>query len=147
MTHAQNDTLRDDIIQYGRETFVLDILGEYADEQTARLAEKALTDSVAEHDKYNKCSGGGGCFGHFEETKEKLRGPMPHEQREKISESLTGEKNPFFGKKHTEETKDKLRGKAHMRTGYKHSPETKAKMCASRLCVLAKQKLNSSSND
>ena len=44
------------------------------------------------------------------------RGPMSEEQRKKLSESRlvnppVGEKNPFFGKQHSEETKAKIREK------------------------------------
>lgn len=49
--------------------------------------------------------------------KEKLRGNSnakgyrhSEEDKLKFSENNSGEKNPFFGKKHTEETKQRLRG-------------------------------------
>jgi hypothetical protein len=56
--------------------------------------------------------------------------------REKISKSLSisirGEKNPFWGKNHTEETKKKLSdgvsGEKHHFYGKNHSEETKKKM-------------------
>lgn len=49
------------------------------------------------------------------ETREKLatlrKGkPLSEETKEKLSIINTGEKNHFYGKKHTEETKEKLRG-------------------------------------
>lgn len=54
------------------------------------------------------------------------------EKHIEYSKSLTGDKNHFYGKKHSEETKKKLsllkQGKLHNRYGKKHSEETKQKM-------------------
>lgn len=70
---------------------------------------------------YNMTKGGEGLLGKqfSKETREKLRQarfkqpPRSKETREKISKSTVGkrkgEKNAFFGKKHTEETKLKMR--------------------------------------
>lgn len=78
----------------------------------------------------NKTDGGEGTSGrlHTEETKEKLRIPKTEEHktkmrkskankapvrdekyRQKMRERVIGEKNPMFGKKHTEESKEKNR--------------------------------------
>jgi hypothetical protein len=51
------------------------------------------------------------------------------ETKKKISESHKGERNHFFGKKHSEETKKKMSEAARKRTdNRKHSEETKQKM-------------------
>lgn len=50
---------------------------------------------------------------------------MAEETRQKISEAMTGEKNPFFGKTHSEETKQKI---AKARTGTTTAEEVKQKM-------------------
>lgn len=62
---------------------------------------------------------------------------VSQETRHKMSESRKGEKNPFYGKTHTEETKAKMRGNTYG-LGYKHTDEVKAKMSAGhkrRKCV------------
>lgn len=67
---------------------------------------------------YNSTLGGEGSLGFHpvrsEEYIEKQRKAqtgktIPQDVRKKISESLSGELNPFYGKKHTEETKKKMR--------------------------------------
>lgn len=61
-----------------------------------------------------------------EETKEKLRVArskqiMTDEHKRKIAESHIGEKNHFFGKKHSEETRQKMRYSALNRKKKEHS--------------------------
>ena len=63
------------------------------------------------------------------------------ETRKKISESRKGKcvgiDNPFYGRKHTEETKkilkEKKQGNNHNRLGKKHSPETLERMRQARI--------------
>ena len=43
-----------------------------------------------------------------ESNKGKVLGPLSDEHRKKVSESLKGNKNPFYGKKHKKETKQKI---------------------------------------
>jgi len=65
-----------------------------------------------------------------EETKEKLRNRIiSDETKAKLSEACAGEKNGFYGKKHSKETKEKL---SKSRKGSKFSEEVKAKMSESR---------------
>jgi group I intron endonuclease len=64
------------------------------------------------------------------DTKEKLRlinlgKKLSPETRAKMSESRTGDKNHFYGKKHTEQTKERMR---LVKLGRMHSEETKIKM-------------------
>ena len=53
------------------------------------------------------------------------------ELKQKMSESAkkrVGEKNPFFGRKHTPETLQKMAAARSLRRGWKHTEETKAKI-------------------
>lgn len=69
-------------------------------------------------------------------AKERMNNYTPEELKEigrKISVALSGEKNGFYGKKHSDETKQKMRdnharlsGKDHPMYGHKHSDETKS---------------------
>jgi hypothetical protein len=72
----------------------------------------------------NKTDGGDGVSGmlHSKNTKEKIKNSM-------LGKHIK-EQNPFYGKKHTEETKQKI-GLA--RKGKKYSEETKKKMSLSQL--------------
>jgi len=77
------------------------------DETKARISE-----SLMGHVPWNK---GKSTPGHpqSEETKEKIRQAhlgktLPDATKQKIREALLGEKNPWFGRKHTEETKRKI---------------------------------------
>jgi hypothetical protein len=57
--------------------------------------------------------------------------PLSEEQRAALSSAAklrTGEKNPFFGKTHTQETRDKIAEARHNHTGWHHSDATKEKM-------------------
>jgi len=80
------------------------------------------------------------------QTKEKLRQAKlgtrrTPETRRKISQTVSGSNNPFYGRQHTEESKLKIsnakKGKPGSWTGKKHSEETKEKM---RQAKLKKQK-------
>jgi len=79
---------------------------------------------------------------HSKETKEKMRSlklgvPRSKAVRKKMSEVTKGEKNPFYGKTHSEESKAKIsaskKGKPGTWVGRKHSEETKQKMREAKL--------------
>lgn len=59
--------------------------------------------------------------------------PMPESMKEKLREQRAGEKNPMFGKKHTDETKAKFKDRPVARAwlGKKMSSEHKQKMSES----------------
>jgi hypothetical protein len=63
----------------------------------------------------NKTNGGEGCPGYI----------YTEEYRKKLSENIKGENNPFYGRKHTDETKQKIR---ELNIGKKLLEETKEKI-------------------
>jgi group I intron endonuclease len=115
-------------MKYGKDSF------------TMKLLIVAHTQEIADHwechfiERYDTIKNGynirgGGSRGRISEsTREKLRqkaiGRVPSEEtRKKLSVAGSGERNPFYGKTHTEEAKEKM-----SRKGMKHSSESLAKM-------------------
>jgi uncharacterized protein YbbK (DUF523 family) len=85
----------------------------------------------------------------YKEKQSIPRGPMSLENRKKISISLkgksrnidlSGDKNPFFGKKHSE---DAIRRMIEKKSGTCHSEETKAKMRSAQAKRRLREKLGS----
>lgn len=76
------------------------IIAEHLTEQEAKEFEKALIDKLDCNSKYgyNLTNGGDGTFGYIP-TKE---------EREYKSKKYSGKGNPYYGKKHSEETKRKI---------------------------------------
>jgi group I intron endonuclease len=83
---------------------------------------------------YNSTSGGERSFIMSDITKEKLKninlGSKKHsdEWKQHLSETMKGDKNPFYGKKHSDVVKNKLR---NVHTGKKLSIEIKLKISQS----------------
>ena len=104
------------IQKYGWDNFEHEIIASNLTKEEADNFEKLL---IRKLDLTNKEKGynlrSGGSHGeHSEETKQKLREAslsktVSKETREKISKATKGENNPFYGKKHTEDTKEKIR--------------------------------------
>ena len=97
---------------------------------------------------YNLTDGGGGMSGytysHSEETKkrisESLKGHfVSKESKKKMSkaQNVCGEKNPFYGKRHSEKSKQKMseahKGKTTWMKGKHHTEESKKKISNSHL--------------
>jgi group I intron endonuclease len=129
---------------YGWDNIKHDILKTGLTREQAIVTEKAL---IAEYDSanyrngYNLMTGGDGVGRHTQETIEYLRKintgrfwteehrelhrqkmtghTLSAESREKISQKRMGKMNPFYGKKHTEETKRKIRENAPRPLGEK----------------------------
>ena len=88
---------------YGKENFKVELLEwcdskESLDEAEIRIIKER--NAVYSEEYYNIAYGGGA-----------RHGPLTEEQRKNLSEHAkqrTGEKNPFFGKRHTEETRQKI---------------------------------------
>ena len=110
--------------KYGEENFEYHIL-EHCDDSMLGENEDwwiSYFDSTNRDIGYNLQSGGDRGYSISEETKKRLseerKGiPLPEEVKRKISEANSGEKNPFYGKKHTMETKLHL-SKSRNNTGY-----------------------------
>lgn len=97
------------ILKYGWKSFSHDILYTNLSKKEADDLEKRL---IQEYDTRNPKNGynirGGGSNGHLsEETKEKLR--------ESMIGKYDGEKNPFYGKHHSQEVRDTISKKAKER--------------------------------
>ena len=98
------------IRKYGIENFSLEILlSDCVDYDTLNYHECYFIEKFNTNDKkfgYNIASGGKNGNSTFGKTKEELA-----EWRKKINEArdISGEKNPMYGKKHTDETKEKIK--------------------------------------
>lgn len=106
--------------KYGKENFEIKVIdhGHSREElDNKEIFWIQFYDSMNRNKGYNLTSGG--------ETNK----VMSEETRRKMSESKKGEKNPFYGKHHTEETK-----KEHSEAvrGYKHTEESRRRMSESR---------------
>lgn len=117
------------IRKYGKKNFIQEILCECSTQSELDQMEdywiKEL-DSRSRDIGYNLSEGGlGGSHGPLTECqKQKMRQTM------KERGSINGEKNPFYGKRHTNETKEKIR---IAKTGVKHSEEHNAKISQSQI--------------
>ena len=141
----QNHTThkRSSVYQYiqrdGRENFEITIIDYAENKKEAFEKERFWTLFFKEQGyfMYNKQAGSIPT----QETLEKLRiantgKHMSEEARKKISKSMKGENNPFFGKHHTQETKEKISKKFkenyirenHPFFGRHHTEETKQKI-------------------
>lgn len=126
LQNTHNEHLRNAIKKYGIDSFDINKKFDtaYSKEELDALEDMYIKiyDTINPKYGYNKKYGGGNGK-HTEETKNK------------ISLSVSGENNPFFGKHHTEETKNKLReankGNKYWE-GKSHSEEAKIKISNSK---------------
>ena len=114
--------IRERIVQYGKDKFVKEILGEFDDRTIAHQVENQYIEKFRHDDK---------CLN---ERLEHRFGLYGEESRTKIGAALRGEKNPNFGKHRTEEVKARisaaLRGENHPMYGKHHSEESRARISA-----------------
>lgn len=137
---GRNNYWKNIVNKYGYE---VEIIFEHSDYELVKEKEKEFIELYGRSDLgkgllCNNTSGGEGSLNRkvSDITKEKIRQTqigktIPQECRDKISFANKGEKNYFYGKKHTEETKAKLCLKQKENSfwkGKKHTEETKAKM-------------------
>ena len=115
------------INKYGRENFKKEILEVCINNNELSEKERFWIDKLNSINKkigYNLSEGGiGGCLGCKRSDETKLK--------------ITGENNPFFGKKHSDESKSKIgkihKGKVGPNSGKVLSEETKTKISNSKL--------------
>lgn len=128
--YGSNCHIHASIRKYGKENFSLSIIEDGIDCED-QLNEREIYHISINQPRYNSTTGGEGTRGlkRSEETRKRMSDSakgrkISTEQRQKISATLkgrklkpetvekmkllTGDKNPFFGKKHTEETKKKI---------------------------------------
>jgi group I intron endonuclease len=126
--------------KYGLDQFEFEpIYRSHNKEHTLNVMENYYIKSHDSHFKdgwgYNMSYGGEGQLGYKHSKETKIKMSVSHRGRkisEKHRQKLCGEGNPFFGKKHSEESKKKMSksssGNSSPWYGKKHSEETKQKM-------------------
>lgn len=155
--------------KYGKENFKRDIISFANDEEELNHMEMELIDfldAVKSDDYYNVSNGQYSCYYNScsVEEQQKIREKMKRNnfwnkaseediniQKQYLSEKMKGKNNPFYNKKHSNETKEKIskanqgktvgdknasywkgkKGKDHCMYGFKFSEETKEKMSKS----------------
>ena len=126
--------------KYGLVNFRITVLLDRLTEKDAQSYEKIL---IAEFGTvaplgYNVTEGGLGGNPYVGWTQERRA-----EHSRRLSKSLSGENNPFYGRQHSAETcrvlSEKLSGKNHPRYGKKLSPEAARKLRESRLGAVASE--------
>ena len=139
------------ILKYGWDNFEHIIVSTNLSQEKANELEELLIKlyRTQEDDFGYNIKAGGNNNNHSEETKRKigeankiaLKGShWSEEHRKLISEKFSGEGNPFYGKKHTEESKQKISenrkgkcaGENHPMYGKKHTEEELEKMSQNR---------------
>lgn len=104
--------------KYGEKSFTFEILQEVINPEHLTAYEQVYLDyykSYKNEHGYNLCKTAGSQLG-LQRTKE---------TKQKISKNVSGQKNPFFGRKHKEQTIEYLR---KINSGKKLSEETKQKI-------------------
>ncbi len=103
------------IEKHGKENFKKEIIADYQTRKEASDHEKlVVTKELIElEDCYNLRAGGDNEFIISETTKQKISAKRilqvyTDERRQKISSSMSGEKNHFYGKEHSPESKQKM---------------------------------------
>ena len=134
---AGSQSLKDDIAEYGKDAFILEILEDCIIHAFLGEREKywiAKFDTF--HNGYNQTSGGGSGSTHSDEVCQKIsdaRIGRKHsdETKQKMSESMKGNTNGI-GYSHTpeycEQKSNNMKGKNNHRYGKKASAETRRKM-------------------
>jgi group I intron endonuclease len=113
LTSGKNYAFCNSLRKHGVDSFVWEIIGTASSEDELNRLE---IDLISEHSTmvpngYNLTAGGEGCTGMV----------FPEESKRMLSELNMGEKNPFFGKRHTKKTiikiREKMSGTNHPRYG------------------------------
>lgn len=142
------------ISKYGIDMFEKSILDVFPTYEEALLLEASIVDDdfVNDPTTYNICRGGqGGFVERSPETCERIRQALTgrtlsDEHKAKLRHAKSGDKNPMYGRTHTQESREKMSnantGKkisvetrqkvSKSLTGRKHTDETKQKMSAAK---------------
>lgn len=139
------------ILKYGWDNFEhIIVANNLSKKQADKMEEELIQKYQTRNDDFGyNIKKGGNNHTHSEETKRKigeankiaLKGShWSEEHRQIISQKFTGKNNPFYGKKHTEETKQKISesrkgqcsGENHHFYGKKHTKEELKKMSDNR---------------
>lgn len=122
----RNEQLQDDWNRFGEHAFMWTVLETCDSEMLDQREVYWIAHKKAFEQGYNQTVGGHGQPGRA----------MPEEEKRWRSERYSGTGNPFYGKKHSEETREKLReshkGERHGNYGKHLSPETRAKISAAK---------------
>lgn len=107
-----NMTIYKALLKYGYSNFSFEIL-EYCDESIVLQKEQYYLDSLAPDYNILKTAGNSLGYKHSEVTKQKISEinqgkTFSEDTLKKISESVRGENNHFFGKNHSIESKEKM---------------------------------------
>lgn len=132
--------LKNSFKHYGIENFTFEILREFSENSLTdiflNVYEKFYIEKYNSVDRnfgYNLTYGGTSSYIISEETREKMskmakeKKPASKETREKMSKMFKGEKNPFFGKKHSEKTRKLISEKGKQNDKFKGSNNPSAK--------------------
>ena len=89
---------------------IVHIIFDGLSDELALFIERMLINKIGIENLENKTMGGGGALGykHTDEWKEKLSTRMAGDLNP--MKGMTGERNPFYGKNHNEQTKRKMKG-------------------------------------
>lgn len=115
--HCNKMVISNAIFKHGKENFDFEVLEECDESQLNELEIKYITEYKSNNREfgYNVDNGGNGT------------GKMSEETKQKIKKSSTGDKNHFYGKKHTDEVKNLISklssGKNNSFYGKKHTEE------------------------
>ena len=109
-----NADIQEAVSEYGVDVFDVEILH---DGIIPELLDSYEVEAIAKYDTYhngyNRTTGGGGYFEVSDETRKKMSEATKNqthseETRRRMSETMIGEKNHFYGKAHSEETRKKM---------------------------------------
>ena len=120
--HCNKMVISNAIFKHGKENFDFEILEECDESQLNELEIKYITEYKSNNREfgYNVDNGGNGT------------GKMSEETKQKIKKSTIGDKNHFYGKKHTDEVKKLISklssGKNNSFYGKKHTEERNQKL-------------------
>jgi len=131
---GSGDLILKAIDKYGVDNLNKDILFQFDDRESAFMCESEIVDDefVRRKDTYNLNVGGNAPPSARGRTPWNKGSVMPDGVKNKISESVKGVNNHFYGKSHTDESRRKMsdshKGEIPWNRGIPHSEESRKKM-------------------